>query len=148
MTASSNFGNMLSVVTASAFLPFLPMQPIQILFLNLLYDFSLIAIPWDNMDEEYLKKPRKWDASSIGNFMRWMGPSSSVFDILNISSCSLSSAQRGGRHLPFHSRQTGSCSSSFNSGWFGRLWSQTCNPHDTHAENPFLQSRASRPVLW
>ena len=60
MTASSNFGNMFSVVTASAFLPFLPMQPIQILFLNLIYDISCIAIPWDNIDEDYLKKPRIW----------------------------------------------------------------------------------------
>ena len=59
MTASSNFGNMFSVVAASAFLPFLPMKPIQIIFLNLIYDISCIAIPWDNMDVEYLKKPQK-----------------------------------------------------------------------------------------
>lgn len=67
MTASSNFGNMLSVLAASIFLPFLPMLPIQILVLNLIYDISCISIPWDNMDPEFLKCPRKWDSSSIGN---------------------------------------------------------------------------------
>ena len=70
MTASSNFGNMFSVLVACAFLPFLPMLPIQILVLNLIYDISCISIPWDNVDSDYLKKPRKWDASSIGSFMR------------------------------------------------------------------------------
>ena len=150
MTASSNFGNMLSVVTASAFLPFLPMQPIQILFLNLLYDFSLIAIPWDNMDEEYLKKPRRWDASSIGSFMRWMGPSSSVFDILTylLLFFVICPAAAGGtyhssgvnRELFVH---------LFNSGWFVEsLWSQTLVIHMIRTPKiPFLQSRASRPVL-
>jgi Mg2+-importing ATPase len=72
MTASSNFGNMFSVLAASAFLPFLPMLPIQILVLNLIYDFSCIAIPWDNVDFDYLRKPRKWDASSITKFMLWI----------------------------------------------------------------------------
>ena len=82
MTASSNFGNMLSVLAASIFLPFLPMLPIQILVLNLIYDISCISIPWDNMDTEFLRHPRKWDASSIGKFMVWMGPISSIFDII------------------------------------------------------------------
>ncbi|MDR0931100.1 MAG: magnesium-translocating P-type ATPase, partial [Clostridiales bacterium] len=69
MTVSSNFGNMLSVLIASAFLPFLPMQPIQLLLLNLIYDISCISIPWDNIDKEYLVKPRKWGAKSILKFM-------------------------------------------------------------------------------
>ncbi|MCQ8212133.1 magnesium-translocating P-type ATPase [Cetobacterium somerae] len=81
MTASSNFGNMFSMLVASAFLPFLPMFPIQILMLNLIYDISCVAIPWDNVDEEFIKSPKKWDASSIKNFMLWIGPSSSIFDI-------------------------------------------------------------------
>lgn len=81
MTASSNFGNMFSMLVASAFLPFLPMYPIQILMLNLIYDISCIAIPWDNVDSDFIKKPKKWDASSIKNFMLWIGPSSSIFDI-------------------------------------------------------------------
>ena len=80
MTASSNFGNMFSVLAASVFLPFLPMTPLQILVLNLIYDLSCTTIPWDNVDEDYLKVPRNWDASSIGSFMLWLGPTSSVFD--------------------------------------------------------------------
>lgn len=82
MTASSNFGNMFSVLVASIALPFLPMLPIQILILNLIYDISCISIPWDNVDKDYLQVPRKWDASSIGKFMLWIGPTSSLFDIV------------------------------------------------------------------
>ena len=74
MTASSNFGNMFSVLVASIFLPFLPMLPIHILIQNLLYDISQVAIPWDTMDEDYLKQPRKWDASGISKFMIFIGP--------------------------------------------------------------------------
>ncbi|KAI4455994.1 cation transporting atpase [Holotrichia oblita] len=81
MTASSNFGNMFSVLAASAFLPFLPMLSIHLILLNLIYDLSCAAIPWDNVDKEFLAVPRKWDASSIGKFMVWIGPTSSVFDI-------------------------------------------------------------------
>jgi Mg2+-importing ATPase len=81
MTASSNFGNVFSVLIASAFLPFLPMLPLQMLVQNLLYDISQLSIPFDRMDEEYLRKPRKWDAGDIGRFMVWIGPVSSVFDI-------------------------------------------------------------------
>lgn len=150
MTASSNFGNMLSVVTASAFLPFLPMQPVQILFLNLVYDFSLIAIPWDNMDEEYLKKPRKWDSSSIRRFMLWMGPSSSVFDIttyLLLFFLICPAAAGGAYHSPGASRELFTC--LFNTGWFVEsLWSQTLVIHMIRTPKiPFLQSRASLPVL-
>lgn len=80
MTASSNFGNMFSVLAASALLPFLPMMSIHLILLNLIYDLSCTAIPWDHVDEEYLKVPRKWDASSVGSFMLWIGPTSSIFD--------------------------------------------------------------------
>ena len=80
-TASSNFGNMFSVLIASTFLPFLPMLPLQILFLNLIYDVSCISLPWDQMDKEYLTEPKKWKASSIGKFMVYFGPTSSIFDI-------------------------------------------------------------------
>ncbi|MEG0092021.1 MAG: HAD-IC family P-type ATPase, partial [Oscillospiraceae bacterium] len=82
MTASSNFGNMFSVLAASALLPFLPMKSVHLIFLNLIYDLSCTAIPWDNVDVEFLKKPRTWDASSIGSFMLCMGPVSSIFDWL------------------------------------------------------------------
>lgn len=80
MTASSNFGNMFSVLAASALLPFLPMESLRLIFLNLIYDLSCTAIPWDNVDEEFISVPRKWDASSVGSFMMWIGPTSSVFD--------------------------------------------------------------------
>lgn len=80
MTASSNFGNMFSVLAASALLPFLPMMSVHLIFLNLIYDLSCTAIPWDNVDEEFIAKPRRWDASSVGNFMLWIGPTSSIFD--------------------------------------------------------------------
>ncbi|WP_303236719.1 magnesium-translocating P-type ATPase [uncultured Bilophila sp.] len=81
MTASSNFGNMFSVLAASAFLPFLPLAPLQVLVLNLIYDISCTAIPWDNVDGAFLKRPKAWNASSISRFMLWFGPASSVFDI-------------------------------------------------------------------
>ena len=150
MTASSNFGNMFSVVTASAFLPFLPMQPIQILFLNLIYDISCIAIPWDNIDEDYLKKPRKWDASSIGKFMLWIGPTSSVFDITTYilmffiicpAVCGGAYGAKGVNSVLFVSL--------FNAGWFVEsLWSQTLVIHMIRTPKiPFIQSRASLPVL-
>ena len=82
MTISSNFGNMFSILFASAFLPFLPMLPVQILLLNIFYDISQMTIPWDNIDEDYIKTQRKWDTKSIMSFMLWVGPTSSVCDIL------------------------------------------------------------------
>lgn len=150
MTASSNFGNMFSVVTASAFLPFLPMQPIQILFLNLIYDISCIAIPWDNMDDEYLKVPRKWDASSIGKFMLWLGPTSSVFDILTyiLMFFVICPAITGGAYGT-KGVNTSLFVSLFNASWFVEsLWSQTLAIHMIRTPKiPFIQSRASLPVL-
>ena len=82
MTASSNFGNVFSVLVASVFLPFLPMLPIQLLVQNLLYDISQVSIPWDDVDKDYLKQPRKWDAGGIARFMVFIGPISSIFDIV------------------------------------------------------------------
>ena len=150
MTASSNFGNMFSVVTASAFLPFLPMMPIQILFLNLIYDISCIAIPWDNMDEDYLKVPRKWDASSIGSFMVWLGPTSSVFDLTTyiFMFFIICPAVYGGAYGA-EGVNNGLFASLFNSGWFVEsLWSQTLVIHMIRTSKiPFIQSTASLPVL-
>ncbi|MEG0616993.1 MAG: magnesium-translocating P-type ATPase [Oscillospiraceae bacterium] len=150
MTASSNFGNMFSVVAASAFLPFLPMLPIQILILNLIYDISCISIPWDNMDSDYLKQPRKWDASSIGKFMLWIGPTSSVFDIMTYvvmffiicpNICGGAYGASGVNNALF--------TALFNAGWFVEsLWSQTLVIHMIRTPKiPFIQSRASLPVL-
>lgn len=138
MTASSNFGNMFSVLAASAFLPFLPMLPIHLLIQNLLYDISQITIPFDHVDREYLNKPRKWDASDLKRFMIRIGPISSLFDILTyllmwyIFKCTTPDSQ-----------------SLFQSGWFIEgLLSQTLIVHMIRTRKiPFIQSRASLPVM-
>jgi Mg2+-importing ATPase len=138
MTASSNFGNVFSVLVASAFLPFLPMLPLQILVQNLLYDISQLSIPFDRLDEEYLRKPRKWDASDIGRFMAWIGPISSIFDITTFWLM----WHVFGANSPAHQ-------SLFQSGWFIEgLLSQTLIVHMIRTRRiPFLQSMASAPVL-
>ena len=138
MTASSNFGNMFSVLVASAFLPFLPMLPLQILVLNLLYDISQLSIPFDRMDDEYLRKPRKWDASDIGRFMVWIGPVSSIFDITTFLLLWYVFGANGPQHQSF-----------FQSGWFVEsLLTQTLIVHMIRTKRiPFLQSVAAAPVL-
>lgn len=82
MTVSSNFGNIFSLLFASIFLPFLPMAPVHLIVLNLVYDLSCIALPFDNVDSEFVKEPRAWSAKSITKFMAWLGPTSSIFDIV------------------------------------------------------------------
>jgi P-type Mg2+ transporter len=138
MTTSSNFGNMFSVLAASAFLPFLPMMPVHLLIQNLLYDTSQISIPFDKFDGEYLKKPRKWDASDLSRFMLCIGPISSVFDILTY----LLMWYVFGCNSPAHQ-------SLFQSGWFVEgLLSQTLIVHMIRTRRiPFIQSRASWPVM-
>ena len=138
MTASSNFGNVLSMVVASFFLPFLPMLPLQVLVLNLLYDISQLSIPFDRMDEEYLRKPRKWDASDIGRFMFWIGPTSSVFDMTTFALLWFVFGANSIQHQ-----------SLFQSGWFiESLLTQTLVVHLIRTRKiPFLQSSAAAPVL-
>jgi len=138
MTASSNFGNVLSMMIASLFLPFLPMLPLQVLVLNLLYDISQLSIPFDRMDEEYLRKPRKWDASDIGRFMVWIGPSSSVFDMTTFALLWFVFGANSPQHQAF-----------FQSGWFiESLLTQTLVVHMIRTRKiPFLQSSAAAPVL-
>lgn len=138
MTASSNFGNMFSVMFASAFLPFLPMMPIHLLIQNLLYDISQTTIPFDRMDPEFLRKPRKWDASDLKRFMIYIGPISSIFDIVTY----LVMWHVFGCNSPEHQ-------SLFQSGWFIEgLLSQTLIVHMIRTrKNPFIQSRATWPVI-
>ena len=138
ITASSNFGNVFSVLIASAFLPFLPMLPIQLLVQNLLYSISQISIPWDNMDEEYLKKPQQWDASEIAKFMIYIGPVSSIFDIVTFVVM----------WFVFGANNVESMA-LFQSGWFVvGLLTQTLIVHMIRTRKvPFIQSRASAPVL-
>ena len=138
MAASSNFGNVLSVLAASAFLPFLPMLPVQMLVQNLLYDVSQTAIPFDEMDAEYLKQPKQWKADDIGRFMLFIGPTSSVFDILTFLA------------LWFIFRANAPVSAPvFQAGWFMEgLLSQTLIVHMIRtAKIPFVQSRAATPVI-
>ncbi|MDR0293017.1 MAG: magnesium-translocating P-type ATPase [Oscillospiraceae bacterium] len=150
MTASSNFGNMLSVLAASAFLPFLPMLPIQILVLNLIYDISCITIPWDNVDMDYLKKPRAWDASSITKFMLWIGPISSIFDITTYALLfwAVGPAVFGGAYASLDGEARVLFAALFHGGWFVEsLWSQTLVIHMIRSPKlPFIQSRASWQV--
>ena len=152
MTASSNFGNMFSVLIASAFLPFIPMLPIQLLLLNLIYDLSCAAMPWDNVDREYLIKPRKWDATSISKFMLWLGPTSSVFDITTylLMYFIICPMVTGGEL--FHRLADPALRlryiAVFHAGWFiESMWSQTLVIHMLRTPKiPFVQSRASAPV--
>lgn len=138
MTASSNFGNMFSVLAASAFLPFIPMLPIHLLIQNLLYDISQTTIPFDRMDSEYLRKPRVWDSGDLSRFMIWIGPISSIFDIATyllmwwVFKC-----------------QGPDMESLFQSGWFVEgLLSQTLIVHMIRTRKvPFIQSSASWPVM-
>lgn len=150
MTASSNFGNMFSVVVASLFLPFLPMLPLQLLMLNLIYDISCVSMPWDNVDEEYLKKPRKWDASSIGKFMIYIGPTSSVFDIITYALMFffICPAVLGGNYGAAGVSSV-AFMALFHAGWFVEsLWSQTLVIHMLRTPKlPFIQSIASSKVL-
>src|SRR6185312_7711209 len=138
MTASSNFGNVFSVLVASAFLPFLPMLPVQLLTVNLLYDISQASIPWDDMDPEYIRVPRQWRADDIGRFMVFVGPISSIFDIATFALM----WYVFGADSP--ARQT-----LFQSGWFiESLATQTLIVHMIRtAKVPFIQSRATWPVL-
>ncbi|WP_063533922.1 magnesium-translocating P-type ATPase [Burkholderia sp. MSMB1589WGS] len=145
MTASSNFGNVFSVLVASAFLPWEPMLAVQMLVLNLIYDTSQMLLPWDKMDPEFLKKPRKWEANNIGRFMLWVGPTSSVFDITTYV---LMWTVFGAGAL-YHAQGGAGGQLVMNSGWFVEsLVSQTLVVHLLRTQKiPFLQSTASLPVL-
>ncbi len=138
MTASSNFGNVLSVLVASAFLPFLPMLPLQLLVQNLLYDIGQTGIPFDNVDPELVTKPLKWNPKDIGRFMLFFGPISSLFDLVTFSVmwwvfAANSVAQQG----------------LFQSGWFVvGLLTQTLVVHMVRTPKlPFVQSRAAAPLM-
>jgi len=150
MTASSNFGNMLSVLLASAFLPFLPMAALHLILLNLIYDISCTAIPWDHVDSEFLQKPRNWDASGIGRFMIWMGPVSSIFDVATylLMFFVICPQVCGGSYASLDAAGKLLFISVFQSGWFVEsMWSQTLVIHMIRTPKiPFLQSRASWQV--
>jgi Mg2+-importing ATPase len=138
MAASSNFGNVFSVLVAGVFLPFLPMLPLQLLVQNLLYDISQVAIPFDNVDDELLKDPQRWNPGDIGRFMVFFGPISSIFDIATF--CLMWFVFRA---------NTPETQTLFQSGWFIEgLLSQTLIVHLIRTRKiPFLQSRAAWPLI-
>ena len=138
MAASGNFGNMISVIVASIFLPFLPMLPVQILTQNLLCDFSQMGIPFDRVDKEYMKKPRKWETRSIKSFMAFLGPLSSIFDILCYAVMWWAIGANRAELSPL-----------FQCGWFvfGTV-SQVLVIHMIRTSKlPFLQSKPSMPLF-
>ena len=149
MGASSNFGNMFSVVGASYLLPFLPMQPIQILTNNLLYDFSQTGIPSDRVDEELVARPLKWNIGNIKRFMVFIGPISSIFDYATFAlmwfvfRCSLYANAGTGAAQRLH------FASLFQTGWFVEsLLTQTLIVHIIRTRRiPFIESRASLPMM-
>jgi P-type Mg2+ transporter len=136
MAASSNFGNMFSVVGASAFLPFLPMLPIQVLINNLLYDFSQTTIPTDKVDDDWLQKPRKWTIGKIERFIIFIGPISSIFDYATF-------------YLMLYVFNCWHNSALFHTGWFiESIFTQTLIIHIIRTNKvPFFQSWASWPLI-
>ena len=150
MTVSSNFGNIFSLLVASIFLPFLPMAPVHLIVLNLVYDLSCIALPFDNVDSEFLKKPRIWSANSITRFMAWIGPISSIFDVLTylalyfiiVPMITVSSYQAG-------TEQAETFITLFQTGWFVEsMWTQTMVIYMLRSPKlPFVQSRPALSVI-
>ncbi|MFC0234642.1 magnesium-translocating P-type ATPase [Vagococcus entomophilus] len=138
ITISSNFGNVFSVLIASAFLPFLPMLSIQLLIQNLIYDMAQLTIPWDNVDEEETRLPVKWATKGLVKFTLCLGPVSSIFDVITFLVL----------WFVFHANTLAS-SSLFQTGWFlVGLISQTLIVHIVRTRKlPFIQSRASLPVV-
>lgn len=144
MGASSNFGNMFSVLGASVFVPFLPMLPVQILATNLLYDIGQTTIPTDAVDRERIVRPRRWDLAELTRFVLFIGPCSSVFDyttylvMLYVFNCRDVSTPQAAAHS----------ASLFQTGWFVEsLLTQTLIIHVIRTNKiPFLQSRSSWPV--
>ncbi|MFB9776774.1 magnesium-translocating P-type ATPase [Brevibacterium otitidis] len=138
MTASSNFGNMFSILVASAMLPFLPMIPLVVLVQNLAYDLSMLTLLWDKVDEGDIKAPRTWESKSLSRFMVFLGPTSSIFDITTYL-------------LMWFVFQANSpeMAALFQSGWFiESIISQTLIVHMLRTRRiPFIQSRPSLPVL-
>ena len=153
ITASSNFGNILSIVCASAFLPFLPMTSVQILLLNLLYDVLCIILPWDNVDEEETLSPRDWSGRTLGRFMLSFGPISSLFDIVTFLFlyyflCPMLCGGATYLNLTDLALRL-QYVSFFQTGWFlESMWTQVLILHFLRTRRiPFVQSRPSAPVI-
>lgn len=153
ITASSNFGNIFSIVCASAFLPFLPMTSLQILLLNLLYDILCIILPWDNVDEEETLSPRDWSGKTLGRFMLFFGPISSIFDIVTFLFlyyilCPLLCGGTTYLNMVDPVMQS-QYVALFQTGWFlESMWTQVLILHFLRTRKiPFVQSSPSIPVV-
>ena len=150
MTVSSNFGNIFSVLVAAALLPFLPMTAVQLLLLNLIYDLTCTAVPWDNVDEASVRTPRRWDTGSVRRFMVAFGPLSSVFDILTYAALFfiVCPAAAGGAWGTLDAAGQAVFAGTFQAGWFiESMWTQTLVVHLIRTEKvPFVGSRASLPL--
>lgn len=152
ITASSNFGNMFSVLIASIFLPFLPMLPLHILILNLVYDISCLTIPWDNVDKEQIKAPLPWETKSIRKFMLWFGPISSILDVVTFGVLFwyLLPKEFGGTAFSvLNVGQQAQFIMMFHAGWFVlSMISQTLIIHLIRSEKtPFLKTSASWSLM-
>lgn len=147
MTVSSNFGNIISVVVASIALPFLPMGAVQLLLLNLIYDLSCTAIPWDEVDEELVRRPCRWDTSSIRDFMFQIGPVSTIFDLATFAAMFfvVCPAVAGGAWGALDEGGRALFVATFQAGWFVlSMWTQTIAVHFLRTERvPFFGSQAS-----
>lgn len=152
ITASSNFGNIVSIVIASVLLPFFPMTAVQLLLLNLLYDLLCLALPWDHVDPEACARPLEWSGRTLGRFMRFFGPLSSIFDLLTFAWLFfvLCPAVCGGGFFQLaEEAQRLRFIALFQTGWFlESMWTQVLILHLLRtAKAPLLQSRPSRPVM-
>ena len=152
ITASSNFGNIFSIVIASVFLPFFPMTSVQLLLLNLLYDILCLVLPWDHVDQDILAKPLEWSGRTLGRFMRFFGPISSIFDLLTfaylffvlcpaVCGGDFATLAGSGEQLRFIAL--------FQTGWFlESMWTQVLILHLLRTPKaPLFQSRPSCPVM-
>ncbi len=143
ITASSNFGNILSIVIASIFLPFLPMTSLQLLLLNILYDIICLILPWDNVDEDIYSLPQEWSGRNLGRFMRCFGPISSIFDLVTfgILYYFICPKLSGGNEALFIAL--------FQTGWFlESMWTQVLILHLLRTKRiPFIQSRPAASVM-
>lgn len=149
MTVSSNFGNIFSVLFASIFLPFLPMAPVHLIVLNLIYDLSCVSLPFDNVDEDFLKEPRAWTASSITRFMAWFGPTSSIFDIITFAIMFFGIAPMITGSNYATSTNPAFFLMVFQTGWFiESMWSQTMVIYMLRSPKlPFVQSKPAFSLL-
>lgn len=152
ITASSNFGNIFSIVIASVFLPFFPMTSVQLLLLNLLYDILCLVLPWDHVDQESCARPIEWSGRTLGRFMRFFGPISSIFDLLTFAFLFFvlcPTVCHGGFSSLAGSEEQLQFIALFQTGWFlESMWTQILILHLLRTQKVSLfQSRPSKPVM-